>query len=219
MFKRIANNRDERSLAVQFRRKRFALFQSLLSRLDGPIHVLDVGGTEHYWKTMGIKAGDRIQITILNVNEDPVSLPYMTSILGDARSIQAEDGAYDIVFSNSVIEHVGTHEDQLQMAKEVRRVGKRYFIQTPNKYFPLEQHFLFPFFQFFPISLRTLLVQNFDISWYPKTPDAAQARHLVESFRLLSKKEFSRLFPDAEIYEEKILGMTKSFVAYGGWDR
>jgi hypothetical protein len=219
MLKRMANNRDERSLAMQFRRNRFAFFQSLLSRLDRPVHILDVGGTEHYWKSMGIEADGRIHVTILNVNKDSVSLPYMKSILGDARSIQAEEDAYDIVFSNSVIEHVGTYEDQLQMAKEVRRVGKRYFIQTPNKYFPLEQHFLFPFFQFFPISLRTLLVQNFNLSWYPKTPDAAQARHLIESFRLLSKKEFSRLFPDGAIYEEKILGFTKSFVAYGGWDR
>ena len=117
-----------------------------------------------------------------------------------------------------MIEHVGTYQDQLQMAQEVRRVGKRYFIQTPNKYFPLEPHFLFPLFQFFPIKLRVLLMQNFSLGWFAKTPDAAKAREIVESIRLLSKREFVALFPKASIYEEKVFGLTKSFVAYGGWE-
>ena len=104
------------------------------------------------------------------------------------------------------------------MAKEVRRVGKRYFVQTPNKYFPLEPHFLFPLFQFLPINIRVLLLQNFRLGWFSKTPDQAKAREIVESIRLLDKREFISLFPNAELYEEKTFGMTKSFVAYGGWE-
>ena len=59
-----------------------------------------------------------------------------------------KDKSFDAVFSNSVIEHVGTFEDQKMMANEVIRVTNFYFIQTPNLYFPIEPHFLVPFFQF-----------------------------------------------------------------------
>ena len=218
MLKRMADNRDQRSLAVQFRRRRFAFFQALLSHLERPVRILDVGGTETYWKTMELNAGDQVFITLLNLSQNEVSLPNVTSIAGDARAILAKDASFDVVFSNSVIEHVGTYQDQIQMAKEVRRVGKRYFVQTPNKYFPLEPHFLFPLFQFLPINIRVLLLQNFRLGWFSKTPDQAKAREIVESIRLLDKREIISLFPNAELYEEKIFGMTKSFVAYGGWE-
>jgi hypothetical protein len=218
MFKRIADNRDQGSLAVEFRRKRFAFFQSLLNRLDRPVHILDVGGTESYWRTMGLDSGDRVFITLLNLTEHDVTLPNLTSISGDARKINARDASFDVIFSNSVIEHVGKSEDQRQMAREVMRVGKRYFVQTPNKYFPLEPHFLFPFFQFLPLKVRVWLLQSFNLGWFEKTPDEVTAREIVESIRLLDKSEFFSMFPNAAIYEEKILGITKSFVAYGGWD-
>ena len=217
MLKKMVDNRDQRSLAVQFRRRRFAFFQSLLSHLERPVRILDVGGTETYWKMMEVKAGDQVFITLLNLTQIDVSLPNVTSIAGDARAIMAEDASFDVVFSNSVIEHVGIYQDQLQMAKEVRRVGKRYFVQTPNRYFPLEPHFLFPLFQFLPINIRVLLLQNFKLGWFSKTPDKVKAREIVETIRLLDKREFLSLFPKAQIYEEKIFGMTKSFVAYEGW--
>jgi hypothetical protein len=133
------------------------------------------------------------------------------------RKLQADDRSFDIVFSNSVIEHVGDHHDQLRMAEEVRRVGKRYFVQTPNKYFPIEPHFLFPFFQFLPLGLRVRLMQNFHLGWFPKTPERQKAREIVTGIRLLDRCEFRSLFPDATIYDEKVLGITKSFVAYAGW--
>jgi ubiquinone/menaquinone biosynthesis C-methylase UbiE len=218
MLKRIADNRDSQSFAVQLRRKRFAFFQSLLSRLARPIRILDIGGTASYWQMMELKDDDQVFITLLNLREENVKLPNMSSMVGDAREIESADNSYDIVFSNSVIEHVGIFQDQLQMAKEVQRVGKRYFVQTPNKYFPLEPHFLFPFFQFLPTGIRVRLLQNFDLGWLRRTPDVRKAREIVESIRLLDKKEFSQLFPSASIYEEKVFGLTKSFVAYGGWD-
>ncbi|HEY3475584.1 MAG TPA: class I SAM-dependent methyltransferase [Anaerolineales bacterium] len=218
MLKRIADNREAGSLAVQFRRKRFAFFQSLLSQLERPVHILDIGGTALYWDMMGLNADDQVRVTVLNLTQDSSPQLNITSIVGDARKIEAEDKSFDIVFSNSVIEHVGTFQDQVQMAAEVRRVGSRYFVQTPNKYFPLEPHFLFPFFQFLPLSIRVKLLQNFNLGWFRKTPDVHAAREIVESIRLLSRGEFLRLFPGANLYEEKVLGMTKSFVAYQGWN-
>jgi ubiquinone/menaquinone biosynthesis C-methylase UbiE len=217
MLKKIADNRDEQSLAVKFRKRRFAFFNSLLSRLKRPVSILDVGGAETYWKTMGMTAEDYVSVTLLNLTEEDVTLPNLTSIVGDAREIDFADNSFDVVFSNSVIEHVGGYGDQTKMAKEVRRVGKRYFIQTPNKYFPLEPHFLFPFFQFLPVTVRVRLLQSFNLGWFPRTPEPAKAREIVESIRLLGRDEFLELFPDCQLYEEKVFGITKSFVAYEGW--
>ena len=217
MFKKLADNREQGSLAVQFRKKRFAFFYSLLSSLKPPVHILDIGGTEDYWKMMELDTSDKVYITLLNLTEADVQLPNVKSVSGDARNLKAEDSSFDVVFSNSVIEHVGKYEDQLRMAQEVSRVGKCYFVQTPNKYFPLEPHFLFPLFQFLPMKIRVLLLQNFNLGWFERTPDAAEATAIVESIRLLTKGEFIALFPKAHIYEEKVFGLTKSFVAYGGW--
>jgi hypothetical protein len=78
-------------------------------------------------------------------------------VQGDARSLELPDQSFDIVFSNSVIEHVGTWEDQHAFARETARVGKRYWIQTPNKHFPIEPHMNFPYFQFLPRALQERL--------------------------------------------------------------
>jgi len=56
-----------------------------------------------------------------------------------------QDGEFDLVFSNSVIEHVGDFERMRQFVHEARRVAKSYWIQTPSKWFPIEPHCGMPF--------------------------------------------------------------------------
>jgi hypothetical protein len=218
MFKLIADNRNRNSVATKMRRKRAALFEKLIASLESPVRVLDVGGTESYWKMINPAGSYKTIVTLLNLQAVNTSLPNCTSIQGDARNLDFEDGSFDVVFSNSVIEHVGGYEDQSAMAKEVCRVGKRYFVQTPSKHFPIEPHFLFPFFQFLPFELKVWLLRNFRLGWFPKTPNEASARQIVQEIRLLGRREFIRLFPGAKIYEEKIFGLTKSFIACGGWE-
>lgn len=218
MFNKLANNRNPQSLAARLRRTRLRLFYSLLARLENPVHILDVGGTEDFWRLAGVPAGKEVSITLLNLDRLPTTLPNVTSIAGDARDLRFPDSGFDVVFSNSVIEHVGGPEDQRKMADEVRRVGKRHFIQTPNKYFPIEPHFMFPFYQFLPKSLQIRLLQRFTLGWIKRTPDRGEAGRLIAGIRLLDKSEFKALFPDSRIFEEKFLGLTKSFVAYAGWE-
>ena len=158
-------------------------------------------------------------MTLFNVRAEPVSSPSFDAVAGDARDLGRYDTAsFDVVFSNSVIEHLGpSFADQMRMANEIRRVAKRYFVQTPNRYFPLEPHFLVPGFQFMPVWARTWLVSHFDVGWYKRIPDKEAAKREVESVALLTARQLKELFPEARIYEETILGMTKSFVAYHGW--
>jgi hypothetical protein len=100
------------------------------------------------------------------------------------------------------------------MADEIRRVGRNYYLQTPNYYFPLEPHFYFPFFQFLPVSVRTTLVQYFDLAWIGRHPARAEAEDEVRKINLLTKRQVQRLFPQARIVEERMFGMTKSIQAY-----
>jgi len=215
MLLRLADNRDPSSLASRLRAKRNFWFQSLAHAFPRPFTVLDVGGTETVWKTIGFANKQEIKITILNVVPTEVSYDNVSFVLGDGRNMhQFEEKQFDVVYSNSVIEHVGDYADIRRMAEEVRRVGKRYFLQTPNRYFPIEPHFVFPFFQFLPRVLQTALVQNFSLGWIERKERWDQAAQEVESIRLLSYGELSSLFPDGKIEREKIFGLTKSLIAH-----
>ena len=214
-----ADVRKRDSLATRLRRNRFALFNSLTAPLARPLRILDVGGTQVFWERMEFLGQPDVEIVILNVSKLEVSRPNVRSMIGDARAMpQFEDKEFDIVFSNSVIEHVGDYEQQRQMADEVRRVGKRYFVQTPNRFFPIEPHFLFPFFQFLPLPMRVFLLTHFNLGWYKRITDKEKAVEVATEITLLSSRKFRSLFPDAKMHKEKFFGLTKSFTVCGGWD-
>lgn len=219
ILRKFADNRQVKSLATELRMKRFFMFKTLISLLPKPLRILDLGGTQAFWESMGFTDEDNVKISILNLSKIEVTYPNFDSLVGDARKMSDfKDKEFDIVFSNSVIEHVGDYSQQRQMAEEIKRIGKRYFIQTPNRYFLIEPHFLFPFFQFLPLSLQVFLVSHFNVGWYKKIPDIQEARLAVTSIRLLTEKELEGLFPGATIFKEKFLGMIKSFIIYAGWD-
>ena len=200
------------SIATNFRRKRFAFFKSLIENLPRPLNILDVGGTQVFWESMGFIQDD-IHLTILNTEPVETTYPTITTIVGDARDMhQLRDKQFEVVFSNAVIEHVGAFEQQRRMAEEVQRVGKRYIVQTPNRYFPIEPHVLIPFFQFFPLKLKVFTATH-SPNWGWK------ASHLGElgTIRLMSEKELRSIFPGAFVFKEHFLGLTKSFILYKGW--
>lgn len=160
-----------------------------------------------------------VKIVLLNLSTIEVKNHNFLSIAGDATNMKAfRDEEFDVVFSNSVIEHVGDNEQQSRMANEMKRVGKRYFVQTPNRNFPVEPHFLFPYFQFLPLRYKVFLVRNFKMGWYPKILNEQNAMETIGSICLLTERELKELFPEATIYKEKFLGLTKSFMVFGGWD-
>ncbi len=209
------------AVKVRARKKRFALFQSLAASLPRPLRILDVGGTQKFWEQVGFTGQPGIEIVLLNVSMVQPHYPGFKSAVGDARRMdELADKEFDVVFSNSVIEHVGGYDRQREMANEVRRVGKRYFVQTPSRSFPIEPHFVFPFFQFLPLRVQTALLLRLNLGWKRrrKINDESEARSIATSIRLLSERELKELFPEATIYKERLLGLTKSFVAYHGWN-
>lgn len=210
-------NLTKTAISEKFNRKRFQFFNSLLEQIKSdqqPIRILDVGGTEKYWEKMNFK-NNNIYITLLNLYTKEVKNKNFISIKGDACDLsEFKDKEFDLVFSNSVIEHLFTKENQQKMANEVQRVGKYYYVQTPNYYFPIEPHWWFPFFQFLPFDLRVLMTKNLNLGRYEKsvTKDAAIKR--VKEVRLLTAKEMKTLFPKGKIYREYFCGLTKSITLY-----
>jgi len=209
----IADYRQTDSLRFQLRRKRFGYFMDIYERLPKPVKVLDVGGTIDFWQTMDMVDREDLSLTILNIFADE-SLPNVQCLVGDARDLsQFEDQSFDIVFSNSVIEHVGTKDDQRRMASEVRRVGKNYVIQTPNRFFPIEPHVQFPFFQFMPREAKIWIHRQMSLASYPRAKDRNEAIKWVDEIRLLSRQELGEMFPEAQIVAESFYGLTKSHTA------
>lgn len=224
MFRKLLDNTSESSLANKFRKKRFKYFNELILNLPYPINILDVGGTEDFWKQMGIAKNNDFTITILNINEPEIisksrlkDQSSMKFIKGDAADLGIfADKSFDVVFSNSVIEHIPEKLNRMKMANEIKRVGMRYFVQTPNYYFPFEPHFLFPFFQFLPESIKMLLLKNFNMGWFRKCRDDNDALELLKNNQLLKLSELKNYFPSGKIIKEKFLFLNKSFLVVKG---
>lgn len=94
----------------------------------------------------------------------------------------------------------------------MRSHNDRWWVQTPNRGFPLEAHWLFPFFQFLPVAVRIFLTRK-----WPLGHRHARSRHeaalLVQEVNLLGRNELRRHFPESEIWVERAAGLPKSIVA------
>jgi hypothetical protein len=213
MFKTILDSSRKNSLGNRFRRRRFTMFTEMIKDLPKPLRVIDLGGNENFWIQMGLAGKTEIEITLVNPEEVDVTASNIKYIKGDACYFRSLGADYDIVFSNSAIEHVGGSERSRLMASEIAASGKPFFVQTPNYYFPFEPHFLFPLFQFFPERFKIFLLMNFNMGWYTKCRTYAEALSLIRSVQLLKKSDLETLFPGAELKRERFLGLTKSFIA------
>ncbi|WP_317045591.1 methyltransferase domain-containing protein [Belliella buryatensis] len=155
-----------------------------------------------------------MEIILLNLDASETGHPQLRAVKGDATDLsEYEDDSFDLVFSNSVIEHLYTFENQEKMAKECMRVGKKFFIQTPNRHFPVEAHYALPFAQYLPDKLVYTILTKTKLSRLHRWR-TEKAKQYLKEIRLLSKKEMLKLFPGATLFKEKFLGMNKSFVAH-----
>jgi hypothetical protein len=187
------------------RAKRMRTYARLMRVRDG-MSVLDLGGQPAIWQGVG----ERLEITILNLpgvaecNRDQ----RIRYVEGDACRVgEFGAAAFDTVFSNSVIEHVGDVERRAEFAREVRRLGRSYWVQTPAKWFPIEAHCGMPFWWFYPARLRHYFIAR----WRRKLPSWTK---MVEGTNLIERAELQALFPDATIRVEKFCGIPKSYIAY-----
>ena len=171
------------------------------------MRILDVGGQPEIWDYVDIP----LVITCLNLPGIAVT-NYLTHheisyVEGDGCNMpEFNPGDFDLVFSNSVIEHVGSYENRKMYAKEIQRLTKNYWIQTPFKYYPVEAHCGMPFWWFYPKSLRSYFLER----WRKKLPAWTD---MIEGTKVISAKELEDLFPDAIIFKEWVI-FPKSIIAY-----
>jgi hypothetical protein len=198
-----------------WRRKRFNIFLNKISPTT-EMSLLDVGGYPGNWTQYKpvVKCLDILNIHPIELAKADCSHYNMRAMIGDGCKLDLPNNAYDIVFSNSVIEHVGSYENQKAFASEVRRAGKSLWIQTPAYECLIEPHYLAPFIHWLPKKWQKKLIRNFTIRGLLDQPTSVEVDNMVETTRLISFKEFKNLFPDCEILIEKMLFIIpKSYIA------
>ncbi len=207
-------DRDDRLVRIVrwFRRRRMRRFARTFP-VTAETRVLDVGGTAMNWAFLPVLP----RLVILNEEREHRDAPGICWVASDGCSLPFRDGAFDIVFSNSVIEHVGGPERQRQFAGEIMRTGRAFWVQTPNRWFPVEPHLLTPFLHWLPPSARAALARRFTV-WQALTRPSPDRRsfyieHFLRDIRLLGPAEMRRLFPGARLIRERALGWTKSLIA------
>jgi hypothetical protein len=204
---------DPRSIVGDIRRRRWTRLVSRFTEL-GEMTVLDLGGTPRAWAAVPVRPA---RLVILNTepsgNDSSVAAEVVT---GDACDPPAPLGRdrFDLVYSNSVIEHVGGHERRKRFAETARTFAPHHWVQTPYRYFPVEPHFLFPGYQFLPLAARAALGRH----WGPArrsmhTMPVAEAIDFVQSIELLSVTDMLAYFPGCEVARERLGGMVKSLIA------
>ena len=204
------------NLTNRFRQKRMQRFLEMVQPgAAKPVRILDLGGTAPYWHALpGLYGRADVEITVVNLGDREFDDRNLRVRQGDARNLdQFADGSFDIVHSNSVIEHVGLWKDMRRMADEVRRLAPRYFVQTPNVWFPLEPHYRLPFVHWLPEQTRAAIIHGLDR--YPSGGERDGILEVQKTF-LLSARQMRALFPDAVIEKERFAGLTKSLIAVKG---
>lgn len=196
-----------RALSSYTRARRMKEFCDRI-RPHANLRILDLGGTPAVWEHIR----DRLNITIVNLpgetGAEMLSHHQLCFVEGDACSLtDFEDGSFDLVFSNSVIEHVGDEQRQAAFAREVHRLGKSYWVQTPSIWFPIEAHTGMPLWWCYPESARRYFLQR----WRSTLPAWSDS---MAGTRVLSHARMRELFPDARMYVESVAGIPKSYAAY-----
>ncbi len=209
---------------ARFRASRFRQVQRIIDRLieqHGEVRVLDAGGRAEYWNLLSPAAADRVHLTILNYSseladysEKAAAHVRYENITGDACAMpQYADRAFHLVHSNSVIEHVGGYGRMIAFARELRRVGQAYYVQTPNFWFPIDPHIAFPVLHWLPDPLRIAVHTRWGVGLV-KRLDFAGAVSFLDDSRMISQRTMNALFPDAVHSAERFaLIFKKSLIA------
>jgi hypothetical protein len=198
-----------------WRKQRFDLFLRLVKPSTSDT-LLDVGGHPSFWtsRPQFVERIDTLNNHAVSWRPEYAPKHNIRILVGDGCSLAMPDQSYDIGFSNSVIEHVGSWESQQKFASEIRRVAKFIWVQTPAYECPIEPHYLALFIHYFPHWVQKKSLRWFTLWGWFLRPNQRKIDNMVDTTRLLRKSEVQILFPDCEIIVERILWIfPKSYIA------
>jgi hypothetical protein len=203
-------NKNGESLSARLRNRRM---REMLCQFPdfANFRVVDLGGTVSFWETVPVKPR---HVTVVNLEtSSELKLDGLESVQADVRTLDAQTlGTFDFVFSNSLIEHLGGPEPRRRFAQLVREFATKWWIQTPNRYFPIEPHWVFPGQQFMTLEARAYIAQHWHVG-HMKCATRAEAVEECLMVDLLTASEMKALFPSGRIWRERFMGLTKSLVA------
>ncbi|ANK14049.1 hypothetical protein A9D12_02845 [Erythrobacter neustonensis] len=207
-----------------FRITRFAAINRLIETLLAgreTITILDVGGRAEYWNMLAPQLREKVHVTLLNYGDELALFSEhvaaglrFTNVAGNACNMpQYADGSFDLVHSNSVVEHVGSYANMFDFANEIRRVGKAYYVQTPNYWFPIDPHSASPFLHWLPDPIPRM---RFYVGVTRRVDERGAAMRL-DGTKMIGRIFFGALFPDAVHTSERLaLVFVSSLIAARG---
>jgi len=198
----------KQQMRLIWRQRRMSAFIELMHLKKG-VKIIDLGGTPQWWEMLDID----LDVTLLNLRpiqnwwKEPLKHNYQF-VVGDACDVtDFADNEFDVVFSNSVIEHVGPFEQQEAFARTVQRLAPSYWIQTPSIWFPIEAHCDLPLWWFYPQPVKLVWMRR----WQQHKPNYW---NMMTDTRVLKLSHLKSLFPEAQVYTEYVAGFPKSYSMY-----
>ncbi len=207
---KVASPYNPGSLSAKARERRWELFTEQYPDLR-EMTVIDLGGDLRAWISRSVRPARLIS---LNVYAQATSEDWVETVVGDACNLpkRLRGERVDLVFSNSVIEHVGGEQQRRAFAASVHALADRHWVQTPYRYFPIEPHWMFPGFQWLPLRAKAEVGRRWRHgNRYNEDLDGSVKNAL--SVELLSRTAMRTYFPTSDIRAEKMYGMTKSLIA------
>jgi hypothetical protein len=205
---RLADPNNPASLSSKARARRWDRFVSAFPSL-AEMKVLDLGGTPAFWESAPVRAA---HVTIVNISAAPADEPdWLRYVQGDACDPPVSE-RFDLVVSNSLLEHVGGHYRRMQVADVVHRSADHHWVQTPYRYFPVEPHWVAPAMQWLPVAARAQMSRRWPLGHMRPTERRPVMDGVLE-VELLSIAEMRYYFPDSEIWRERFAGLVKSLTA------
>jgi hypothetical protein len=210
-YRLIADSTRKGSFAQRARGKRSRKLIDTFPDL-AKMRVLDLGGTPQFWTTCPVRPA---HVTLVNLLPVQAPAPWVTTLVGDACTLPGaiSKTRFDLVISNSVIEHVGGHAQRQRFADVVAASADRHWVQTPYRYFPIEPHWLFPGMQFMPLRARAAITRHWPLS-PARAGNLRDAVANAASVELLSITEMRSYFPESILWYERFGPVVKSLVAF-----
>lgn len=177
--------------------------------------VIDLGGRLESWLRAPVRPR---HLHVVNLEPAPAEVPDWAEVeQGDVCDLPTHIAVrrYDLVFANSVIEHVGGHERRLRFAETVHGLSNAHWIQTPYRYFPIEPHWMAPGMQFLPLPARIAMAHHWPLGCTRPTDRESTARAVLWT-ELLGFSQLRDYFPRSTIRLERLAGLPKSLIAVRG---
>lgn len=192
-------------VSLRSRERKLRLFLDLLA--PGPeTTVIDVGvtdapfgdgSTDNFFEALYPWPERVTAVGHTSLERFALAFPKVTAVRADGRDLPFSDGAFELGFSNAVVEHVaGGRDEQRRFVHELCRVAQRVFVTTPNRFFPIEVHTLVPFAHWLPRAARDRVLH---------------ARGFDDVLEPLGPNEFASLFP----YSVRVVNRGMTLIAVG----